>query len=310
MLHNHHDLFHSSDIFDHLSLFQSLLDSRDLTADQAFALLHTIRLELETPQAHRSMAYTRYGQVMESLHREMPDVYEQLVNAWKTKRGIVQVQERTTAESTPAEESERFWDEDDHVAEKPRTEIHAAASANEPKTGTAVGVGEAVEETGEHGEAEEAEEEHEEAEEKAETEQDENEEKEVEGAEAGEGEEDGKKEEAENENEEEPEEKEDEESEDKEQEEREVEAEPEEPEKEAEKEESEEAEPEDASEAEGEVEKESESSESETESQEESDHMISEAAEAAAELEHASMEIEPEEIESPGEEEPPMEAGE
>ena len=321
----HRELFQPSNIFDRLSFFQSLLDSRDLTADQAFALLNTIRLELETPQSHKSIAYTRYGQVMESLHREMPEVYEQIVNAWKAKRGIVEVEEaphatlvreRIRREPTPAEETDdHFWDEDHHVADKPVTAIHEVTNASESKMEPDIEIGEGAEETEAHGEPEEAEEEQEEAEPEKETED----EREEEGADKEESEEKeeskDENEEAENEeDEEEPEEKEVEESEDEEQEEKEVE-ESEEAQEETQKEESEAAEPEDASEehgsaVEGEAEKDSESSESEAEAQEKSDHMISEAAEAAAESEHVSMEIGPEEAESPGEQEPPMEAEE
>jgi hypothetical protein len=300
MAQDYHALFHRSTIFDHLSLFRSLLDSRDLTADQAFALFHTIRLELETPQAHKSTAYVRYGQVMELLHRDMPDVYEQLVSTWKVKRGIVPAPQEI-AESTSMEED--FWDEDQRPSENPARDIHQAAHASQSKVEPLVEVSEAGEGTEEHGEPEEAEDEHEE-EEPEKQEQDEKaeevDEEEIEGS-ADENKQEKK-------NDEEPEEKEAEGTADEEQEEKETEVGPE--EAVTEKEESEAVEPEER-ESEAEEDKtESESVESNEEAQEESDHMISEAAAAAAESEHISMEIEPEEVETEGEEEPPLEAAE
>ena len=89
---DHSNLFRRSDVTDKLSLLQSLLDSRDLTPVQAIALLNNIRAELETPQTNRSSVYRRYAQVMESLRRAMPEVHEEVVQAWETKKATLQTQ--------------------------------------------------------------------------------------------------------------------------------------------------------------------------------------------------------------------------
>lgn len=87
---DHNSLFRRSDISDQLSLMQSLLNSKDLTPAEAIALLNIIRVELEAPQPHRSSVYRRYAQVMQSLSREMPDVHEQVVQAWEAKKANLQ----------------------------------------------------------------------------------------------------------------------------------------------------------------------------------------------------------------------------
>jgi hypothetical protein len=81
-----HGLFRGSDTSDKLNLLQSLLDSKDLTVDQANALLHVIRVELERPGEGGAPLYRRYAEVMESLHKQMPEVYDQVVRAWQQKR--------------------------------------------------------------------------------------------------------------------------------------------------------------------------------------------------------------------------------
>ncbi len=83
---DHHNLFRNSDTTDKLNLLQSLLDSKDLTSEQAFALLNIVRTELEQSQRRNSSVYRRYSGVMESLRKQMPEVYEQVVNTWQYRR--------------------------------------------------------------------------------------------------------------------------------------------------------------------------------------------------------------------------------
>src|ERR1051325_366668 len=159
---DHHDLFHQPTVSDHLNLFQSLLDTKDLTSEKALALHNIIRTELERPQQNRSV-YRRYSQVMESLHREMPEVYEQVVNGWQEKRQVITSTPRAVeAERTPAAESEAEFEE-------PRAGIQESGKGG-PETSPQEESQETLEKEGE-----EPEEEHEESEEEEETEKEETE---------------------------------------------------------------------------------------------------------------------------------------
>jgi hypothetical protein len=91
---DYNNLFRLPDISDQLRFMQSLLDSKDLTPAEAIALLNIIRVELEAPQPHRSSVYRRYAQVMQSLSREMPDVHEQVVQAWEAKKANLQTKRK------------------------------------------------------------------------------------------------------------------------------------------------------------------------------------------------------------------------
>ncbi len=101
-------LFHGSDTAsDKLDLFQSLLDSKDLTSDQALALLNIIRPELEKPQRQGRSIYRQYARVMGSLHEQMPEVYEKVLSLWQPKQERQPVEAPPdTAPATAAEQAE------------------------------------------------------------------------------------------------------------------------------------------------------------------------------------------------------------
>ncbi len=289
---NHQDLFHHPTLSDHLNLFQSLLDAKDLTSEKALALHNIIRTELERPQQNSSSVYRRYSQVMESLRRQMPEVYEQVFNGWQQRRQVTpSVQRMVGPERTRLTESEEGLEEPRAGIPENVKSGHATLDQKEPRETL-------EEEGGEHEEEEEAEKEETEKEEELEEESEEEtgkeEEKEKEEKEEGEEEREGEKEE-ESEEKTEEEEKSEEEVEEKEEE-------PE--EKGAEEQEEAEVEPEAQEEAEAESEAISESAgaETEVESEAESDHMAAEAAEAATEAEEGP------EAPELGEEKPPMEA--
>src|SRR5215212_4765385 len=86
---NHRDLFFHSATSGKLDLFQSLLDSKDLTFEEALALLSAVHAELEQPKAHLSSMYIHYAEMVESLHQQMPEIHDQVVDAWRAQRGIV-----------------------------------------------------------------------------------------------------------------------------------------------------------------------------------------------------------------------------
>ncbi len=83
---NHRDLFRHPNTVDKLNFFQSLFDSKDLIFDLALALIIIIRAELEQPQKQSASAYRRYAEVIRSLCAQMPEMYEQVVNAWRQRR--------------------------------------------------------------------------------------------------------------------------------------------------------------------------------------------------------------------------------
>src|SRR5512146_565229 len=83
---NHPDLFRIPNTMDKLNLLQSLSYYKDLTSDQAHALINIIRADLERPQGPNPSAYRRYSEVTASLRRQLPDVYEEMANAWQQRR--------------------------------------------------------------------------------------------------------------------------------------------------------------------------------------------------------------------------------
>lgn len=80
------DLFCPPSTLDELNFFRSLLDSKDLTCNLTLALINIVRAELEKPQKQGPAAYRRYSEVVTSLYKQMPDVYEQVVAAWQQRR--------------------------------------------------------------------------------------------------------------------------------------------------------------------------------------------------------------------------------
>src|SRR6185436_13433723 len=87
---SHHDLFHQSNAADKISLLQSLLQSQDLNADEATALVKSIHTELEQPQGHDRSVYESYAHMMEALHHNMPEVHQQVVANWQPPRHITE----------------------------------------------------------------------------------------------------------------------------------------------------------------------------------------------------------------------------
>ncbi len=305
---NHRDLFFHSATSGKLDLFRSLLESKDLTFDEALALLSAVHAELEQPKAHPSSMYIHYADMVEYLHQQMPEIHDQVVNAWRARRGVVPAEKKPVegllgiqapARSESTEESMEGFVEDGKIEEQPAKVDHEAIHTTDSKEELE---GEVKEGEEEHEEAEEEPEEAEKEEETEEKVEEEPEEKE----ESQEGEE--KEEEGKEQQEEKGEEEKEEQAEENEVEEQKEGDEADAEESETEETEAEENEPEAGEEVEIEAEQASESNEAEEETGAEADHMAGEAAEAAAESEHVEVEIE--EAESPGEEEPPMEAGE
>ena len=293
---SHQDLFRQPSAAEKISLVRSLMDTGDLNADVATALLKSIHSELAQPQSQNHSLYASYARLMQSLQHEMPDVHQQVVATWQAAR------QAATEDISWAEEPAEM--EIGGKVEPKQTEESRAEQTVEPGESSNL-EGEPEPEEEEIHDEKETEEDAEkgqiEEEEEGEKEERETEESEEETSEQGEEPEQEREEESEvNVEESEIE-----------QEELETKEEQGEEETDEEKEEPEEQE------IAGEEVKESEKPEGgeetskaeDSEPLEESDHMATEAAEAAAHLEHADSETDIAE-EEPGEEEPPIEAAE
>jgi len=82
----HRALFRRPDTLDDSNLFQLLLDAKELIPDLALALINIIRVELEQRQRQGPAAYRRYSEVTRSLCLQMPEVYDQVVDAWRQRQ--------------------------------------------------------------------------------------------------------------------------------------------------------------------------------------------------------------------------------
>jgi hypothetical protein len=83
---SHKDLFRNSTTDDKLTLFQLLLDKKELTVDLTLALLKIIHSELKSDQYRDRSVYKRYAEAIESLRYHMMDMLQQVVDAWKKRQ--------------------------------------------------------------------------------------------------------------------------------------------------------------------------------------------------------------------------------
>ncbi|MCE9644627.1 MAG: hypothetical protein K8S20_01410 [Chloroflexi bacterium] len=89
----HTDLFHNSDTSDKILLFQQLLESQDLTAMEALALLNTIHQELQQSEGHQPEVYVRYARMMELFRKRMPELQEEVTRKWSELQFILKARE-------------------------------------------------------------------------------------------------------------------------------------------------------------------------------------------------------------------------
>src|SRR5215213_6500769 len=96
---SHQDLFHQPSAVEKISFVRSLMDSHELNADVALALLKSIHAELAQPQPqgqNRSL-YASYARMMTSLQHEMTDVHQHVVENWQVP-GRVELEEASSEE--------------------------------------------------------------------------------------------------------------------------------------------------------------------------------------------------------------------
>ncbi|MCL4529888.1 MAG: ABC transporter permease [Chloroflexi bacterium] len=85
---DHKDLFGKTGPGDMLDYLQSHLQARDLSRDEALAILGAVHVELTNPKDSNRGVYQKYSQFMEALHSEMPDVHDFVVSAWGERSGV------------------------------------------------------------------------------------------------------------------------------------------------------------------------------------------------------------------------------
>ena len=83
---DHKELFRNPTTEDKLTLFQGLLDSKELSVSLTLALLKIIHGELKENQIDDRSVYKRYAESIESLRYHMLDTLQLVVAAWKNNQ--------------------------------------------------------------------------------------------------------------------------------------------------------------------------------------------------------------------------------
>ncbi|MBI4761782.1 MAG: hypothetical protein ACOYYF_07980 [Chloroflexota bacterium] len=77
------ELIHPAAVSDMLALFQSLLESREISPPEALALAGAIHAGLRKPHRLNGAAYAQYARAMALLEHHLPDVYRHIVANWR-----------------------------------------------------------------------------------------------------------------------------------------------------------------------------------------------------------------------------------
>jgi len=80
---NYKELFKYASITEIVSMFQSLLDARDIAPEEALALAGAIHAGLRKPRGQNGAAYARFAQAMALLNHHLPDVHQHVVANWR-----------------------------------------------------------------------------------------------------------------------------------------------------------------------------------------------------------------------------------
>src|ERR1044071_4899209 len=83
---SHQELFRQPSAAEKISFVRSLMETGDLHADVAMALLKSIHTELTDPQGQDHSSYASYARMMASLQHKMPDVHQHVVENWQASR--------------------------------------------------------------------------------------------------------------------------------------------------------------------------------------------------------------------------------
>ncbi len=81
----YNDLFNETGPQSTLDYLQSRLAARDLSTEEALAMLGAVHEELNNPANVDRVVYQKYSEFMEALRVEMPEVHDYVVSAWKQR---------------------------------------------------------------------------------------------------------------------------------------------------------------------------------------------------------------------------------
>lgn len=95
---NHNDLFHESDPRELLDYLGKRLAARDLSSEEALAMLGSLH-EALSAQKIDPQTYLKYSEFMENLRQQMPQVYNFVADSWNKRGGS----DRTTGDEGLAE---------------------------------------------------------------------------------------------------------------------------------------------------------------------------------------------------------------
>jgi len=96
---NYKELFRYTTITEIVSMFQSLLDSRDIAPDEALALAGAIHADLRNLQGSDGSIYARYARTMALMNHHMPHVHQHVVVNWRLLRAKSSAAKRTYTDS-------------------------------------------------------------------------------------------------------------------------------------------------------------------------------------------------------------------
>ena len=114
---SHQDLFHQPSAAEKISFVRSLMETGDLNAEVAVALVKSIHTELAQPQGQDHSSYASYARMMASLQHHMPEIHEQVVANWQAPRRL-------------RAESEEVSGEDDFVETETAGEVKRTEPSN------------------------------------------------------------------------------------------------------------------------------------------------------------------------------------
>lgn len=80
---SHKDLFRPAATSDVLSLFQTLLESRDILPQEALALAGAVHAGLRKPRGQAGTVYAGYARAMALLRYALPEIHEHVTANWR-----------------------------------------------------------------------------------------------------------------------------------------------------------------------------------------------------------------------------------
>ncbi len=142
----HDELFHEAGPEEALNYLWGRLQDRDLSGEEALALLGAVHRQLGSERAGDPKVYFAYTRFMESLSREMPLVHDYVVARWIENRRLARRETRDADDPEPG-----GMDEDGPAAVRPNTPIAATQPVRSfaPVPVSAGGSAEGPEEAGE-----------------------------------------------------------------------------------------------------------------------------------------------------------------